>query len=86
VLWKGVDVVCRLIHAFYDPNFSFAKFATRLPEHRAALIDCLVGDVTKDLSSFTAALEQMTPPPPPLGSNLPRAATSRGASAQPAPV
>ncbi len=70
-LWKGVDVVRRLIHAFYDPNFSFPKFAERFPEHRAALIDCLIGDVIKDMSAFTAALAQMTPPPPPLGSNFP---------------
>ena len=69
-LWKGVDVVRRLIHAFYDPNFSFPKFAERFPEHRAALIDCLVGDVIKDMSAFTAALAQMTSPPPPLGSNI----------------
>ena len=70
-LWKGVDVVRRLIHAFYDPNFSFPKLAQRFPEHRAALIDCLIGDVIKDMSAFTAALAQMTPPPPPLGSNFP---------------
>ena len=63
-------MVHRSIHAFYDPNFSFPKFAERFPQHRAALIDCLVGDVIKDLSAFIAALEQMTPPPPPLGSNL----------------
>jgi flavin-dependent dehydrogenase len=69
-LWKGVDVVRRLIHAFYDPEFSFPKFAQRFPEHRAALIDCLVGDVIKDMSAFTAALAQMTPPPPPLGSTI----------------
>jgi flavin-dependent dehydrogenase len=75
-LWKGVDVVRRLIHAFYDPNFSFPKFVERYPQHRAALIDCLVGDVIKDLSAFTAALEQMTPPPPPLGSNLTDLSTS----------
>ncbi len=74
-LWKGVDVVRRLIHAFYDPNFSFPKFAERFPEHRAALIDCLVGDVIKDMSAFTEALAQMTAPPPPLGSNLPQAST-----------
>jgi len=69
-LLKGVDVVRRLIHAFYDPNFSFPEFAERFPQHRAALIDCLVGDVIKDLSAFTEALAEMTPPPPPLGSNL----------------
>ena len=65
-LWKGVDVIRRLIHAFYDPSFSFKAFAERFPEERAALIDCLVGDVLKDMSSFTRALEEMTPPPPSL--------------------
>ncbi len=79
-LWKGVDVVRRLIHAFYDPNFSFPKFAARFPEHRAALIDCLVGDVIKDMSAFTAALAQMTPPPPPLGSNIAKSSAPELAS------
>lgn len=79
-LWKGVDVVRRLIHAFYDPNFSFPKFAARFPEHRAALIDCLVGDVIKDMSAFTAALAEMTPPPPPLGSNIAKSSAPELAS------
>jgi flavin-dependent dehydrogenase len=69
-LWKGVDVVRRLIHAFYDPRFSFPEFVRRFPDQRPALIDCLVGDVLKDMSGFTAALAQMTPPPPPLGATL----------------
>jgi flavin-dependent dehydrogenase len=66
-LWKGVEIIRRLIHAFYDPQFSFPKFAQRFPEQRAALIDCLIGDVVgKDVSAFTKALETMTPPPAPL--------------------
>jgi len=73
-LWRGIDVVRRLIHAFYDPEFSFPKFVERYPEQRAALIGCLIGDVIKDLSAFTTALAQMTPPPPPLGSTLVRPA------------
>ena len=64
----GVEVIRRLIHAFYDPNFNFGEFAARFPDRRVALIDCLVGDVFKDMSAFTDALAQMTPPPPPLGS------------------
>lgn len=67
-LMAGVDVVRSLIHAFYDPSFSFGEFVTRFPGQRRALIDCLVGDVLKDMSTFTAALEQMTPPPPALTS------------------
>ena len=62
----GVDVVRRLIYAFYDPTFSFGEFVKRFPGQRRALIDCLVGDVLKDLNAFKAALAQMTPPPPAL--------------------
>lgn len=68
-LWAGVDVIRRLIHAFYDPNFSFGEFARRFPEQRPALIDCLIGDVVnKDMIAFKQSLAQMTPPPPPLAS------------------
>ncbi|MCA9145909.1 MAG: tryptophan 7-halogenase [Planctomycetaceae bacterium] len=63
-LWNGVDVVWRLIKAYYDPAFSFRDFAARFPEHRPALIDCLIGDVVgKDMSAFLEALAEMTPPP-----------------------
>jgi flavin-dependent dehydrogenase len=64
-LWDGVDVVWRLISAFYDPSFSFAEFRNRFPEHRAALIHCLMGDVVgRDMRLLLQALAQMTPPPP----------------------
>jgi len=66
-LTGGIDVIRRLIHAFYDPAFHFRAFVERYPRHRSALIDCLVGDVIgKDMSTFTEALATMTPPPPPL--------------------
>jgi flavin-dependent dehydrogenase len=78
-LWDGIDSVRRLIHAFYDPNFSFRNFVDRFPEQRRSLIDCLVGDVIKDMSAFKHALAQMTPPPPPLSdsSALPESAHPR---------
>ena len=43
-----------------DPRFSFGEFLERYPAQRKALIDCLVGDVFKDMSNFSAALETMT--------------------------
>jgi flavin-dependent dehydrogenase len=70
-LWDGLDSVRRLIHAFYDPHFSFRTFVERFPEQRRSLIDCLVGDVVKDMSAFKRALAQMTPPPPPLADSVP---------------
>jgi hypothetical protein len=61
-LAEGVEVIRRLIFAFYDESFSFGAFVKRFPEQRAALIDCLVGDVIdKDMSSFLAALDEMAP-------------------------
>ncbi len=66
-LWQGIEVIRRLIHAFYDPAFSFHQFSEQFPEQRSALIDCLVGDVVdRDLSSFLNCLADMSPPPAPL--------------------
>ena len=63
-LMKGVRVIRQLIGAFYDPNFSFRTFLNRYPDQRAALINCLVGDVIdRDMSRFQAALAEMSPPP-----------------------
>ncbi|MBI4325042.1 MAG: tryptophan 7-halogenase [Chloroflexi bacterium] len=79
-LWDGVDSVRRLIHAFYDPNFSFRTFIERFPEQRRSLIDCLVGDVIKDMSAFKQALARMTPPPPPLSDSVALPQTANPAS------
>jgi flavin-dependent dehydrogenase len=66
-LMAGVEIIRRLIHAFYDPSFSFREFVERFPEHKPALIDCLIGDVVnKDMRGFLEALSQMTPAPEPL--------------------
>ena len=49
-----------------DETVTLFRIQEILSEHRAALIDCLVGDVLKDMRPFTEALSQMTPPPAPL--------------------
>ena len=63
-LTQGVEIIRRLIFAFYDPKFSFGEFVERFPEQRPALIDCLVGDViNKDMSGFLDALATVTSAP-----------------------
>ena len=60
---RGVEVIHRLISAFYDERFSFGEFLQRFPEQRRALIDCLVGDVMdKDMNPLLNALALMAPP------------------------
>lgn len=66
-LSPGVKTIYSLIQAFYDKDFHFRDFLKRFPQHRSALIDCLVGDVIdKDMTPFLESLAEMTPPPPPL--------------------
>jgi len=56
----GIGVIGSLIGAFYSETFSFRAFLDRHPDQRRSLIDCLVGDVFKDMSAFTTALDSMT--------------------------
>ena len=61
-LQQGVEIIERLIFAFYDPSFSFGTFVKKYPKHRPAFIDCLVGDVIdKNMDSFLMALDEMSP-------------------------
>ncbi len=53
----------RLIFAFYDPEFSFARFARTYPELTGAITDCLIGNVARDFSPLYAALDAFTTPP-----------------------
>ena len=46
-LGAGIDTLRKLVYAFYTPGFSFGRFVREHPEHRAHLIDLLVGDVFK---------------------------------------
>ena len=65
-LRNGAENIRCLINAFYDPKFSFKTFAMQFPEHRASLIDCLIGDLLKDMTGFRAALATLSPPLTPL--------------------
>ncbi len=44
----GMQTIRQLIHAFYDPNFSFAKFSREYPEQTSHIVRILIGDVFND--------------------------------------
>ena len=41
----GMEALRRLVYAFYDPEFSFARFLKKYPQHREDLVHLLIGNV-----------------------------------------
>ena len=77
-LVHGMEAMRKLIYAFYTPNFKFADFVRKHPEHRMHLIDLLIGriyDGTADPIFDTIAQYCMLPDPMPLDLCTPLAQT-----------
>lgn len=54
----GIKSFRRLVYAFYDREFSFARFLARFPECRQSVVEVLVGNVfRKDVSALMEALD-----------------------------
>jgi hypothetical protein len=49
----------KLVYAFYEKDFSFAKFLRRFPEQRIELIHLLVGNVFRPSDELFDAMGQM---------------------------
>ncbi|MCH8853813.1 MAG: tryptophan 7-halogenase, partial [Planctomycetes bacterium] len=47
-LTDGMQTIRQLVHAFYDPNFSFAKFSRDYPQYKEHIVRILIGDVFND--------------------------------------
>lgn len=45
---EGMEAMRKLVYAFYEKDFSFAKFLGQFPEHRLELIHLLVGNVFRE--------------------------------------
>jgi flavin-dependent dehydrogenase len=55
---KGIRALRKLVYAFYDKEFSFARFLERFPDCREPVVDLLVGNVfRKDVSGLMEALD-----------------------------
>ena len=76
----GMASFRQLIYAFYSPDFSFAHFLRRFPDHRRAVIDILVGNVfDRDFSALFKDLGQELESFPPAGAAMPETAVTVGA-------
>lgn len=70
---EGMEAMRKLVYAFYEKDFSFAKFLGQFPEHRLELIHLLVGNVFREgaMDQLFADMSQMC--------RLPEAAPLRAA-------
>jgi len=55
----GMEAMRKLVYAFYEKDFSFAKFLRRFPEQRIELIHLLVGNVFRPSDELFATMGQM---------------------------
>lgn len=55
----GMEAMRKLVYAFYEPGFSFAKFLARHPDCRIDLIHLLVGNVFRPSNGLFGSMGQM---------------------------
>jgi flavin-dependent dehydrogenase len=62
-----IETMRKIVYAFYDPDFSFAKLIRKYPDLRARLTDVLIGNVEgQDYSDLARAISDFAPLPEPL--------------------
>ena len=62
----SIEVMRRLVYAFYDEGFSFAKLLKKRPDLGPAVTDCLIGRSDRDYDPLFAAVAELADVPPPL--------------------
>ncbi len=56
---EGMEALRKLVYAFYDPEFSFARFLSRFPHHRKHVINLLIGNVDLPVEGLFDAMGEM---------------------------
>jgi flavin-dependent dehydrogenase len=64
---KGIESMRKLVYAFYNEGFSFAKFLQKNPDQRVNIISLLMGDVFKEgVDDIYGPMAEFAEIPPPL--------------------
>lgn len=78
---RGIESMRKLVYAFYDEGFSFAKFLQKYPEQRVNIINLLIGDVFRSgVDDVYGPLSEFAEIPPPLYEQLPASDVSDNGS------
>ena len=68
---RGIESMRKLVYAFYNEGFSFAKFLRKYPEQRVNIINLLIGDVFKEgVDEVYGPMSEFAEIPPPLYEQL----------------
>jgi flavin-dependent dehydrogenase len=68
---KGIESMRKLVYAFYNEGFSFAKFLQKNPDQRVNIITLLMGDVFKEgVDGIYGPMAEFAYIPPPLYEQL----------------
>ena len=68
---KGIESMRKLVYAFYNEGFSFAKFLQKNPDQRVNIISLLMGDVFKEgVDDIYEPMAEFAVIPPPLYEQL----------------
>jgi len=68
---EALENMRRLVYSFYDPNFNFAALFEKYPEMRAAVTDCLIGNLQRDFDPMFKAMSEFAELPSPPGYGMP---------------
>jgi len=61
---REIEMLRRLVYAFYADRFSFKQIVVKYPELKDAITDCLVGHLDRDFSELCSALAEFLELPP----------------------
>jgi flavin-dependent dehydrogenase len=65
-LRESIEVMRKLVYAFYDHEFSFREFITEFPDLRGDLTDCLIGNMSRDFKPLFEGIAKFADLPEPL--------------------
>ena len=66
-LCRAIEVMRKIVYAFYDPEFSFGTVLKKHPHLQPQITDCLIGDIVgKDYEELMTAMEEVVELPEPL--------------------
>jgi len=61
---QQIEILRRLVYAFYAPDFSFKDLIMKYPELKGSVTDVLIGNLDQDFTALHQALEEFLDLPP----------------------